>query len=105
MLHRLAEKELLEGRKAGGGGQGAQVLHGDGRATFDEIRPKIQELVAEVVKEEGPGSITDEGELYSEKITWRSSFGGKGLPEGGELPAGGSVLTRLYVHYQKSSPP
>mgnify|MGYP006440566627 CR=1 FL=1 len=65
MLHRLAEKGLLEAEE--------QVVEGkvrkyyapteEERAALEEIRPKIRELVAEVVEAEGPGSITDEGEL------------------------------------------
>jgi DNA-binding PadR family transcriptional regulator len=65
MLHRLEEKGLLEveERVVEGKVRKYYAATEEGRAALDEIRPKIQELVAEVVEEEGPGSITDEGEL------------------------------------------
>ena len=60
MLHRLEEKGLLsrEERVVEGKVRKYYAATDAGRAALDEIRPKIRELVAEVVEGEGPDSIT-----------------------------------------------
>jgi len=64
MLHRLAEKGLMEveERVVEGKVRKYYAATDAGRAALDEIRPKIQELVAEVVEGEGPDSITGDPE-------------------------------------------
>ena len=64
MLHRLEEKGLLEveERVVEGKVRKYYAATEEGRVALDEIRPKIQELVAEVVEDEGPDSLPGEHE-------------------------------------------
>jgi len=61
MLHRLEEKGLLdrEERVVAGKVRKYYSATEDGREALDEIRPKLQELVDEVLEEERPDALPD----------------------------------------------
>jgi DNA-binding PadR family transcriptional regulator len=61
MLHRLEEKGLLEReeRVVEGKVRKYYAATDDGRAALDAIRPKIAELVDEVLDGEGPDELPD----------------------------------------------
>jgi len=61
MLHRLDEKGLLdrEERVVDGKVRKYYAATADGQAVLDEIRPKLQELVEEVLEGEGLDALPD----------------------------------------------
>ncbi|MFB6271552.1 MAG: PadR family transcriptional regulator [Salinibacter sp.] len=61
MLHRLDEKGLLdrEERVVDGKVRKYYAATADGEAVLDEIRPRLQELVDEVLAGEGPDALPD----------------------------------------------
>lgn len=61
MLHRLEEKGLLsrEERVVEGKVRKYYAATNEGRAVLEGIRPKIRELVEEVVEGEGPDDLPD----------------------------------------------
>jgi len=61
LLHRLDEKGLLdrEERVVDGKVRKYYAATEEGRGVLDEIRPKLQELVDEVLEGEGPDTLPD----------------------------------------------
>ena len=61
MLHDLAAEGYLQqaARVVGGRQRKYYTLTEKGQAALDEIRPKIRELVDEVLEQRGPGSLPE----------------------------------------------